>query len=46
MVLIVLFTRNVWLNLDDLKWEALILPASIMLIALALKLADFSKERN
>jgi len=44
VVLFVLFTRQVWLNLNDLSWEMLVLPAGIALLALALKLADFSKE--
>jgi uncharacterized membrane protein YqhA len=46
VVLIVLFTRNVWLNLGNLTWETLILPAGIALLALALRLADFSKGHD
>lgn len=46
VVLIVLFTRNVWLNLDDLNWELIILPAGIALLALALRLADLSKNHD
>lgn len=42
VVLFVLFTRQVWLNLNNLTWEMLVLPAGIALLALALKLADFA----
>lgn len=43
VVLFVLFTRQVWLNLNDLTWTMLVLPIGIALLALGLKLADFSK---
>lgn len=46
IVLIVLFTRNVWINLDDLGWDMLVLPAAIALLALSLRLADFSKKHD
>ena len=46
VVLLVLFTRNVWLNLNNLTWETLILPTSIALLALAFRLADFSKGHD
>lgn len=46
VVLFVLFTREVWLNLDNLTWEILVLPAGIALLALALKFADFSKGHD
>ena len=49
VVLFVLFARVVWLNLDDLQWELLVLPAAIALLALALKLAELrhsSKEEK
>ena len=43
IVLFVLFTRQVWLNLNSLSWDILVLPAGIALLGLSLKLADFSK---
>ena len=46
VVLFVLFTRQVWLNLDNLTWEMLVLPSGIALLALALRLADFSKDKT
>lgn len=41
VVLFILFTRIVWLKLDNLQWEILILPISIALLALSIKLAKF-----
>lgn len=41
IVLFVLFLDQIWANQYDLKWEILVLPASIALLALALKLMDF-----
>lgn len=38
IVLFVLFLDELWTRLDDLTWEILILPASIALLALAVKL--------
>ena len=46
VVLIVLFTRQVWLNLNNLTWDMLVLPIGIALLALALKFADFSKGHD
>ncbi len=40
VVLFVLFVRVVWLNIDNLRWELLVLPAAIALLALGLKLAE------
>lgn len=39
VVLVVLFTRLVWLHLDDLHWELLVLPGAIVLLAAGLRLA-------
>lgn len=41
VVLFILFTRIVWLKLENLQWEILILPISIALLALSIKLAKF-----
>ena len=40
VLLFVLFVRVVWLHLDHLEWELLVLPGAIALLALALKLAE------
>lgn len=37
VILFVLFVRVIWESLDHLSWELLILPASILLLALSLK---------
>ena len=42
IILFVLFVRMVWFHLDDLSWELLVLPASIALLAVSLKLVDFT----
>ncbi len=41
IVLIVLFLDQVWTHQYEMTWELLVLPASIALLALALKLMDF-----
>lgn len=41
VVLFILFARMVWLNLESLTWEILILPMSIALLALSIRLAKF-----
>lgn len=46
VVLFVLFTRTVWLNLHNLRWELLIIPASIALLGLGLKFLDISGEKH
>ena len=46
VILLVLFMRNIWLNLNNLNWELLILTISVALIALALKLANLSKGHD
>ena len=46
VVLFVLFTRQIWLNLNNLSWEMLVLPLGIALLALALKWAAFSKGHD
>lgn len=44
LVLFVLFLDELWIRLDDLTWEILILPISIALLALALKLMGLKEE--
>ncbi len=43
IVLIILFARVLWLNLHTLYWEILIIPASILMLALSIKVL-FSKQ--
>ena len=45
VVLFVLFARQIWLHVDNLTWELLILPASIALLALAIRLAELTKSK-
>ncbi len=42
IILFVLFVRIIWFHLDDLSWDLLVLPASIALLALSLKLIKFT----
>lgn len=44
VILFVLFARIIWQRLDSLSWELLILPASIALLALGIKLAELTKS--
>jgi membrane-anchored protein YejM (alkaline phosphatase superfamily) len=44
LLLFVLFVNLIWLHLDNLTWELLILPASIALLALGLRLAEFTEK--
>lgn len=46
VVLFVLFVRLVWLHLDNLTWELLILPVSITFLALGLKLTELAEKKN
>jgi len=46
VILLVLFMRNIWFALNDLNWELLVLPISVALIALTLKLANLSKGHD
>lgn len=41
VILFVLFTRIVWLHLDKLTWDILVLPGAILLLAAALRLTEF-----
>ena len=41
VVLFILFARIVWLSLEHLQWDDLVLPISIALLALSIKLAKF-----
>ncbi len=44
IVLIVLFARVLWINLQTLSWEILIMPASILMLALSIKLLDLKQK--
>lgn len=44
IILFVLFVDQVWLHLYDLSWEILVIPASIALLALAVKLMDLKEK--
>lgn len=44
VVLFILFTRIVWLSLDKLQWDDLVLPISIALLALSIRLARFKEK--
>ena len=44
IILFVKFLEVVFVNIDNLKWEILILPASIVLLALGLKFLSLNKE--
>jgi uncharacterized membrane protein YqhA len=46
VILFVLFTRVIWQRLDNLTWELLILPASIALLALGIKLAELTGKKH
>jgi uncharacterized membrane protein YqhA len=44
IILFVKFLEVVFVNIDNLKWEILILPASFVLLALGLKFLSLNKE--
>ena len=44
VILLVLFTRQVWLEFNALRWEHLILPASILLLGAGLRLSGIGKH--
>jgi uncharacterized membrane protein YqhA len=44
VVLLVLFTRQIWLELHDLRWEHLILPGAILLLGAGLRLSGVGKH--
>ncbi len=46
IVLFVLFLDELWIRLDDLTWEILVLPASIALLALAVKLLNLTAKNK
>ncbi|WP_335977220.1 YqhA family protein [Gaetbulibacter jejuensis] len=46
IILFVKFLEVVFVNIDSLKWEILILPASIVLLALGLKFLSLNKEET
>ena len=41
VILFILFLQEIWVELNDLEWTILVLPASIALLAVSLKLVDF-----
>jgi len=46
IILFVKFLEVVFMNIDNLKWEIVILPISIVLLALGLKFLSLNKEDN
>ncbi|MDB4285502.1 YqhA family protein [bacterium] len=46
VILFVLFLDELWIHLNDLTWEILVLPASIALLALAVKLMGFAGSKR
>lgn len=44
ILLFILTVQIIWLNLNNLSWELLILPLSILLLAGALRLVGFKKK--
>jgi len=45
IILFILTVRVLWTGIDQLTWNMLVVPASIVLLALALKLVEF-EEKN
>ncbi len=41
LVLFILFLQEIWIEMNDLEWPVLVLPLSIALLALSLKLVAF-----
>lgn len=41
VILFILFLQEIWLSLEKLKWTLLVLPGSIALLALSLRLIQF-----
>jgi len=46
IILFVKFLEVVFVNIDNLKWEIVILPISIVLLALGLKFLSLNKEES
>lgn len=46
IILFVKFLEVVFVNIDHLKWELLILPISVVLVAIGLKILKLNKEEN
>jgi ABC-type multidrug transport system permease subunit len=46
ILLLASFLEVVFINIDPIKWELLILPISIVLIAIGLKILKLNKEEN
>lgn len=43
VILFILFLQEIWIELDDLQWPVLVLPISIALLALSMKLVQFRR---
>lgn len=41
VILFILFLQEIWLDLENLQWTLLVMPVSIALLALSLKLVNF-----
>jgi uncharacterized membrane protein YqhA len=46
IILFVLFLEVIFENIDHLKWEFLIIPFSVLLLALGLKFLNLDKEKH
>jgi len=46
VILFVLAVDVIWLGIDQLTWNMLVIPASIALLAVALKLVEFKGKNN
>jgi len=46
IILFVKFLEMILINLNNLSWEILILPISILLLALALKFLDLNDKKG
>lgn len=43
VILFILFLQEIWLELNNPRWELLVVPGSIFLLALSLKLVNFKE---
>lgn len=44
VVLMVLFTRQVWMELDALRWEHLVIPGAVLLLGAGMRLSGIGKH--
>ncbi len=44
VVLMVLFTRQVWMELDALRWEHLVIPGGVLLLGAGMRLSGIGKH--